>query len=1158
MAEPIDNTDPSSELPCPIVAIGASAGGLEALQVLFDAAPVGTSAAYIVIPHLDPDHESLMAELLSRRTGMLVEQVTHGTEPEAGHVYLIPPGTSMTIQQGTLRLEPLPTPRGVRRPIDTFFLSLADDLERGFACVVLSGTGSDGSRAFRAAKEAGGLTVAQDPKTAKFDGMPQAAIDTGFADLVLAPDEIAERVLDYFSRLPARPHEEGIEGALRRVAARLRHAVGHDFSGYKHPTLIRRLQRRVQLTGSENLEAYLNRLERDDAEAEALFREMLINVTGFFRDPSVFEALRQDVIPRLIENAVPGRPIRLWVPGCSSGEEVYSMAMLLDEGLRSLPGRAPSAQIFATDIDDQMLRIAREGRYSVDAVEAIPEPYRSRCLIAQEQGYAIAPAVREMVRFSQHSLIKDPPFTRLDMVSCRNLLIYLNAKLQAQVMATFRFALREDGVLVLGSSEGLGRDGGFEPIDAKSRIYKREPGRASMPNLPGTDDLSAAARPALDAPAALRPLGLASRRVLDRYAPAFLVVDRQGNLVASSGRLTKYVEIPSGAPTTDVTTLARPGLRAPLRRVLRRVEEGEDRAGISDIEIASELGVQPIELVCERLSDGTRLVVIRDTRTLRQDDAAAFENEAEDGDVEDELRQVKFRLRTTVEELEAANEELKSSNEEMMSMNEELQSANEELTTVNDELKSKMDEIAATNADLSNFLSSTDRPTVVLDADLRVRMFTPRTRDVFPLRTQDVGRSLTEVTSRLDDPALINDARRVLATEEPISREVETLDRERSYVMQITPYDGAGTDVEGVILGFTDVSQIRRAQAQLAEERHRLALAVEAAGLGVWEWRPDTGEVVLDARTRALFGLPELPRPVAFDDVVASILPADAEMVAASLNRALVENSDYTATFALAGRQRRFLYGIGRPHTDASGTRMVGINRDVTEERVAAERRELMIRELNHRVKNTLAVISGMVRASGRNATDVADFVHRCEARIGALSAAHNLFIETDWQGAAAHSVAEATFSLLGAAAVRLEGDNPLLPPMEAQAIGLTLHELTTNAVKYGALSAPGGQVLLRFQTEATGPDERSVLQMVWEERGGPTVTRPDRSGFGTLLLTKMVEHQHDGDAKFDWRPEGLRYTLRLKVSRGPRAVVEQSRLRMTSDEGGDSGSAQA
>ena len=1139
MTTPIDNTAPDSDLPCPIVAIGASAGGLEALQALFEAAPVATNAAYIVIPHLDPDHESLMTELLARRTGLLVEQVTHGTEPEAGHVYLIPPGTSMTIEEGRLRLEALPRPRGVRRPIDTFFLSLADDLERGFACVVLSGTGSDGSRALRAAKEAGGLTVAQEPQTAKFDGMPRAAINTGFIDMVLPPDAVAPRVLDYFARLPRRDEVAGLDEGLARVAARLRQAVGHDFSGYKRPTMVRRLLRRVQLTRSDDLPAYLDRLEADEAEAEALFRELLINVTGFFRDPSIFETIRRDVIPRLLKDALPGRPVRVWVPGCSSGEEAYTLAMLLDEALRSLPGRAPTAQIFATDIDQQMLAVAREGRYGVDAVEAVPEPYRTRCLIAQEHSYVVAPAVREMVRFSSHSLIKDPPFTRIDLVSCRNLLIYLDEALQEQAFATFRFALRDEGVLVLGSSEGLGRhQTSFRPLSAKERIYVREPGTARMPRLPGIEAMSTAAQGGRAETSILpRPLGLASRRVLERYAPAFLVVDRQGHLVASSGRLTKYVEFPSGAPTTDVISLARPGLRAPLRRVLRRVEENESRTALAGIEIASEFGVQTVDLLCERLADGTRLVVIRDEEGLRQEDAAAYEEVDEAADVEDELRQVKFRLRTTVEELEAANEELKSSNEEMMSMNEELQSANEELTTVNDELKSKVDEVAAANADLSNFLSSTDRPTIVLDSELRVRLFTPRARDVFSLRAQDVGRSIEEVTSNLDDD-VIADARAVLATDEPVSREVRTRGGERAYVMQVTPYDGAGTDIEGVILGFTDVTQIREAQARLAEERHRLALAMEAAGLGVWEWNTQTGKLVLDARTRRLFGVAPPPTPLMFDEVVANIAPDDAPRVHAALEKALAENGEYAATFGIVGEERRVIYGIGRSHTDASGTRMVGINRDVTAEHVAAERRELMIRELNHRVKNTLAVIGGMIRASGRNATDVDDFVRRCEARIHALSAAHSLLVQTDWQGASAHGIARETFGLLETdGALSISGDDPVLPPMEAQALGLIMHELATNAVKYGALSVPEGRVAVRFET-APGEAEGVRLSLRWEETGGPRVTPPGRAGFGTMLLSKMAQHQHGGTASFDWAPEGLRYALSMDVSGGPRAVA--------------------
>ena len=1160
MSDAIDNTRPDSDLPCPIVAIGASAGGLEALQGLFQSAPTGHGAAYIVIQHLDPDHESLMADLLSRRTDMAVRQAEDGVEPEADTVYLIPPGRSMTIEDGKLRLEDFPLPRGVRRPIDTFFLSLADDIERGFACMVLSGTGSDGSRAFRAAKEAGGLTVVQDPATAKFDGMPQAAIETGFADAVLKPDEIAKKINDYFERLPARrgSGEDAVSGdgtltsVMPEVYDILSGTVDHDFAGYKPATLLRRTQRRVHVTGADGPSDYLAKLRSDPDEPAALLREMLINVTNFFRDEAVFARLRRDVIPGIVARSAPERPIRVWVPGCSSGEEAYSLAMLLSEAVRERADsdsafRRPQVQIFASDIDEQMLGVARAARYPLDALEQIPEPFRTRCTIAQETGFVISPHVRDTVRFSAHSVIKDPPFTRLDLISCRNLLIYFGADLQERVMPLFHYSLRQDGVLVLGTSEGLGRHTAlFTLIDPRLRIFKRNDGRGRMPSMPkrradegGAQDAGNAF--AYEAAQPVRALSTAAARVLERFAPAYMVIDRAGGIVTSSGRLTKYTEIPGGALTNDAVAMARPGLRAPLRRVLRRLGDGEKRAAVPDVEVSSEVGVQTVDISAERLPDGNYLVVLRDTGELRAPDEDAYETVPDQTeDVEDELRAVRFRLRTTVEELEAANEELKSSNEEMMSMNEELQSANEELSTVNDELKSKIDEVASANADLRNFLESSDIPTVILGPELEVRIFTPKAREVFPLREGDVGRALSDVRTEVDDPAMIDDARKVLEGGPGITREVATPDGARAYLMQITPYDTQEGEVDGVILSFTEITALKDAQISIGTQKERLDLAMQAANLGVWEYWPDTGAVSLDAQSRAFFGLPPAPAEVSFDDVAAAIDAGALPAVTDALEGAISGDGLYEATFPVHHRGGRslMLYGIGRVHRGGGNRpmRFVGINRDVTEEHASAERSELMLRELNHRVKNMLSVITAMIRTSGRRAEDIQDFVAQCESRIAALSSAHTLLVQSDWAGADACELTATCLSVFDIQdRVDVDCARMDLPPMEAQAFSLVLHELATNALKHGALSAPGGRVDLRVDVPSVAEGAASRIRLRWTERGGPPVSEPEGRGFGTILLRDMIRHQHRGETTFDWRREGLAYTVEMDVDRAGR-----------------------
>ena len=1147
-----DETDPGGGALCPIVAIGASAGGLEALQALFAAAPTGHGAAYVVIQHLDPDHDSLMAELLSRRTDMTVRQAEDGVEPRADTVYMIPPGASMTIEKGRLKLQDFPLPRGVRRPIDTFFSSLTDDLPRALACVVLSGTGTDGARAFRRVKEADGITLVQDPATAKFDGMPRAAIETGFADYVLPPPKIAEQINAYFEGLTQRQGlERDVTEILPDLLQTLRAATGHDFAHYKPATLIRRTRRRVQITGSRSPEAYLRRLRADPGEAEALLTELLINVTSFFRDEAVFDRLRRDVIPKMIDQAEPDQAIRVWVPGCSSGEEAYSLAMLIDDAQRDSGRDAAPVVIFASDIDEQMLKAAREARYPADAIAAIPTAFRSRYTVPTEGGFAIAPPIRDMVRFSAPSVIKAPPFTRLDLISCRNLLIYFGNDLQSRVLPVFHYALKRNGVLVLGTSEGIGQHAGlFEAIDKKARLYR---GVGETPRMPRMADGGSALRERADPlprrteappPAA----SAAEKRVLERYAPAFVVVGQNGTLLHASGRLTKYLEIPPGEQTSDVLTLSRAGLRAPLRRLMRRLDAGEVRAAATEVEVASELGVQTVDIACERLADETRLIVIRDVAALRAEDHDAIEPFGDgESDVESELRSVKMRLRTTVEDLEAANEELKSSNEEMMSVNEELQSANEELSTVNDELKLKMDEVAGANADLRNFLASSNIPTVILGSDLQVRIFTPRAAEIFPLRTSDVGRGLGEFTAKIRDAAVMEDAARVLKHGEAVSREVVSTDGERTYIMAVTPYvshEGGSTD--GVVLSFPEVTALKKTEAALERERQRLSLALQAARLGVWEVVVGEDEVSVDAQARRFFGLPELPAPVFLDMPIGAIHEDHRARVEERLQKAIDEVGPYEATFAV-GRpdgSEIILHGIGQaqPGPDGKTARVIGINRDVTEERLAAERAELLVRELNHRVKNMLAVISSMLKTSARGATDIGEFVANAESRIAALSAAHTLLVRSDWTGASLDELAASTLSIFDVGGrVSIASTDRKLPPMESQAVSLILHELTTNSLKHGALSAAEGKVAVVIEEAERGEQDEARVRLTWEEAGGPPAAAPTRQGFGTLLLRDMIRHQHRGVTAFDWRPEGLRYTVEFSVKPTDFADIGQS-----------------
>jgi two-component system CheB/CheR fusion protein len=705
----------------PIVGVGASAGGLEALRQMLGGSGRGgmPDMAFVVIQHLDPTHESMMAQLVERYTSMRVHQIDGGEKVQGGCVYIIPPGHGLSIEDGVLHLTEFTDPRGMRRPIDDFFETLAEDAKGMAACVILSGTGADGSRGMRAIKEHGGICVVQEPTSARYDGMPLSAKGTGLVDFVTDPEDIIDCLATYFGRKTGDELEDDaavVADHLDELCATLRNAVGHDFTQYKRATLMRRVARRMQVLGITDGDDYLKRLKNDAEECDALFRDLLINVTRFFRDADAFDVLRSEVIEPMVRNSSDRDELRVWVPGCSSGEEAFTLAMLFADAMESLD-RRPIVNIFASDIDEQMLRQARAALYPIAHLPDIPTDLRNRYTLGRGDHFTLAPQIRDMVRFSSHSVIKDPPFSRIDLVSCRNLLIYFDDKLQQAVLPMFHYALAPGGALFLGPSETIGRhDDLFKPIDGPNRLFRRTdkapkypldiqlgaPSKKPRRSVQRQDTASMPGRGVSDAVAVLT----------ENYAPASLLVDREGSIISSWGPVGRYFAFPSsGEERQSASALAKPGLREVLGGFLRQMVEKSRRQTMRDVEVQTDFGAQSVQLFGEPVRDGTFLIVLRETGGFQPRDVDRFieVDEVDDhvAQLEDDLRITRYRLRSTVEELETANEELKSSNEEMMSMNEELQSTNEELTTVNDELKNKVDELTAANADLTNFFDST-------------------------------------------------------------------------------------------------------------------------------------------------------------------------------------------------------------------------------------------------------------------------------------------------------------------------------------------------------------------------------------------------------------------------------------------------------------------
>lgn len=820
----------------PIAALGASAGGLEALETFFKHMPEDAGIAFIIVQHLAPDHESALPELLGRCTEMPVEQARNNLEVVPNRVYVIPPNATLTVKNGVLHVTAPVQDRGRRMPIDSLFSTLAEDRRDKAICVMLSGTGTDGTLGLRAIKEYGGMALAQTPESAKFDPMVRSAITTGLVDHVLPVEEMPAKVIEYAQHLTSL---NGKSKALRtRIAAHMSkiHGVllersGHDFSQYKESTITRRLERRMKALQIETVEQYVQAIESEPEEADRLFSDLLIGVTEFFRNPEAFATLEREVIPKLFANKGPTDQVRVGVVGCASGEEAYSLAMLLCEYSDKLEN-GPKIQIFATDIDEQSLETARKGRYPQSIAEHVSRERLERFFIQQGSIWQVKWQLREVIIFSNHSFIKDPPFSRLDLIACRNVMIYLGPELQQKVLPLFHYALRSGGYLVLGPSENVTSHRElFETVDKKQRIFRR---KESVPSPAITFPLGDVSRLQLSggklAPAAERNLPRQLERIiLERYGPACVIVKENGEGVYFSDRSSLYLRQPAGGPEANVLNMARDGLRISLRTTLHRAVTAGKRVVQKQISVQTNSGVGLVNLAIEPLNAfqaNLYLIVFEEEAPASgtsQGESATPNLSAEEAirHLENELRSAQDNAQAMFEELESLNEELKSSNEEFQSTNEELESSkeelqsfNEELQTVNAEVGRKVTELDHANSDLQNLLDSTQIATIFLDAELRIKNFTPAAGDVFRLIPGDIGRPITDLAARFPEAGLVDDIREVLSSLVSRERQLAATER-RHFQMRIMPYRTVQNAIDGVVLTFTDVTQIEQAQQAL-------------------------------------------------------------------------------------------------------------------------------------------------------------------------------------------------------------------------------------------------------------------------------------------------------------------------------------------------------
>ncbi|HET9594149.1 MAG TPA: chemotaxis protein CheB [Anaeromyxobacteraceae bacterium] len=846
-----------------VVGIGASAGGIDALERLFRVLPRDSGLAYVVVQHLDPQHESILAEILGRTTSLPVAFAEDGQALERDHVYVMPRDAGLVVETGKLRLVAA-EPRVSRLPINTFLTSLAEDRGESAVGVVLSGTGSDGALGIAAVKRQGGLTLVQTPGDARYDSMPHAAIATGMVDRVLSVEEIPSALADHATRRREHPVESarGESEGLREAFEILGRKTGHDFSQYKRSTVLRRLQRRIAATTTATVRDYVALLERDAGEIRRLTDDLMINVTSFFRDHEPFQTLERIAIPDLLERH-PMEGVRAWIPGCSSGEEAYSVAMLLRERTERMP-RPPPIQIFATDIDAAALAEARRGRYTAVVEKQVSPERLSRFFVKRGDSYTITKDLRDLCIFTAHDLIKDPPFSRMDLVCCRNLLIYLEPPLQKRVVEVLHYALQPGGYLLLGKAEIV--DGSalelFEVVEKADRLYRRRETerRVELPPVQGRG--AARALPLEVAPLArrggheVRSAADRSRSVvLEEYAPASVVVDGRGEIRYYWGtNVALYLPQQAGPPATNLMHLVRRELKVELSGTLhsaarqgKAVTHSNLTLMVDGVERRLNLIVRPL-LPTENDPDELFLVLFQEilappTAQGTPLDAPTMERYRQ---VQGELENARERLQFTVDELENANEALRASNEQFQSMNEELhssneelqtsqeelQSVNEELNTVNAELSKKVDELELLYGDLQNLFQSTQIATVFLDRQFRIARFTPEAFAVFRLADGDVGRPLADFAARFDAEGVAQEVERVLETLEPMERTIRTHGQTRWFLMRMHAYRTPSNVIAGVVISFIDVTKMKEIEAalrQAVEERERAEQALREA-----------------------------------------------------------------------------------------------------------------------------------------------------------------------------------------------------------------------------------------------------------------------------------------------------------------------------------------
>ena len=884
--------------PVPItVAIGASAGGLEALEQFFIKMPADSGLSFVVIMHHPPDGPSLLTGILDRFTPMEVVTAAEGMFLRPNRVYVIPATGGLTLSSGRFIVDERRQQRGLHHSINLFFRTLAAEAGKRAIAVILSGSGSDGTEGAKAVKEAGGIVVVQEPASARYFDMPRCAIDAGVADLVLRAGLMPERIVEiarHSSLLAPRTNQTTtLDEELRTIFSIVKARTGHDFSSYKTNTIMRRIERRMAVNAAPGLDRYIAFLDENPQEAQALTQEILIGVTSFFRDPEAFDLLAREVIPTLFAGRDPDDPVRIWHASCASGEEVYSMAILIQEYLNA-HRRNASVQIFATDIDEKAINHARAGLYP-DEIGADVEEERLKRFFTRSDGcWQVTKQLRELVVFAHHNLIKDPPFSKLDLLVCRNFLIYLNSDIQKRLIPLFHQVLKPGGILFLGSAETVGPHSDlFTPIDKRWKIFTRQeaerPVNTLFPYAGPVRRFAGAGRSsrpaAADEPG---PVALADKLLMDRYLPARVIVNDKYEVVHFSTRTDAYLTTPAGEPTRDLMRMAREELRPALRAAIYKAFTEQKEIAFRGIKMVADSGEKAINIIVAPLkasppADKLALVIF-EPALLPSTFAAPGGGEGVPGDetsreslirqLEEQLHVTHEQLLATSEQLETSNEGFMSANEELMSVNEELQSTNEELQSTNEELETSKEELQALNeelltvnaelqakveernqvsSDLENLLTSSEIATVFLDRGLNIKRYTPAIAGIFDMTPADIGRPFRHLAGMIDWPTFSEDAEAVLAGRAIVEREVTTLEGGKCYLKRVLPYRTAEGKIDGIVVTFIDITEQKRTEEEIRrnieelrvrnEELMRLNRVMEGRELRMIELKKEINEL---------------------------------------------------------------------------------------------------------------------------------------------------------------------------------------------------------------------------------------------------------------------------------------------------------------------------